>query len=161
MIALPTSAAAAAALLARRPDARVRAGGTDLQDLRARGLHQGPTVDLRDVQGLDRVGPHGPGLRIGAGVRLAALAEDARVAASWPGLSAAAHGLATPQIRAVATVAGSLLQDVRCWYYRDPAANCLKKGGDTCLARASDASTHACWDFGACIAPHPFGKSLR
>lgn len=155
MIAFPKTAAEAAALLAARPEAVVRAGGTDLQDLRHRGLRRGPTVDLRDVEGLSGVALAGTGVRIGAGTRLTAFAEDALVRASWPGLAQAAAGLATPQVRAVATVAGSLLQDVRCWYLRDPAASCLKKGGSACLARAGDAQQHACWDLGACLAPHP------
>ncbi|MFN7144880.1 MAG: FAD binding domain-containing protein [Myxococcota bacterium] len=153
MIALPRTAAQAAALLAAHPDAVVRAGGTDLADLRHRGLRRGPTVDLRDA-GLAELSV-GEGLRIGARVPLATLASDPRVRAAYPGLAAAAGGLATPQIRAVATLAGSLLQDVRCWYYRDPASACLKKGGSRCLAREGDALQHACWDLGACIAPHP------
>lgn len=155
MIALPKSAAESAALLHGRPDAVVRAGGTDLQDLRERGLRRGPTVDLRDTDGLSAVEAHGGGVRVGARVRLAELAEHPWIRGAWPGLAQAAGGLATPQVRAVATVAGSLLQDVRCWYYRDPAASCLKKGGSACLARGGDASRHACWDLGACIAPHP------
>ncbi len=156
MIAFPTSAAEAAALLASRPDAAARAGGTDLEDLRHRGLRRGPTVDLRDVADLSTLNvTWDGGLRIGAGVRLAALAADPTVRAGWPGLAQAAGGLATPQVRAAATVGGSLLQDVRCWYYRDPAAACLKKGGSRCLAREGDALQHACYDLGACIAPHP------
>ncbi len=155
MIALPTTAAEAAALLAGRPDAVLRAGGTDLADLRHRGLRRGPTVDLRDVGGLDEIAAVEGGLRIGARVRLAALAEHPLVRASWPGLAATAGGLATPQVRAVATLGGSLLQDVRCWYFRDPASQCLKKGGSRCLAREGDALHHACYDLGACIAPHP------
>jgi xanthine dehydrogenase YagS FAD-binding subunit len=156
VIAFPSTAAEAASLLAARPDAVLRAGGTDITDLRHRGLQRGPTVDLCDATGLAAVSlTDTGGLRIGARVALAALAADPLVRAGWPGLAQAAGGLATPQVRAVATVAGSLLQDVRCWYYRDPAAACLKKGGSRCLAREGDALQHACYDLGACIAPHP------
>jgi xanthine dehydrogenase YagS FAD-binding subunit len=156
VIAFPTTAAEAAALLAARPDAVLRAGGTDVADLRHRGLQRGPTVDLRDTTGLAAVSlTETGGLRIGARVRLDTLAADPLARAGWPGLAQAAGGLATPQVRAVATVAGSLLQDVRCWYYRDPAAACLKKGGSRCLAREGDSLQHACYDLGACIAPHP------
>lgn len=156
MIALPKTAADAVALLAGRPDAVVRAGGTDLADLRHRGLRRGPTVDLRDAAGLSDITVTADGgVRLGARVSLHTLATDARLRASYPGLAQAAGGLATPQIREVATLAGSLLQDVRCWYYRDPASVCLKKGGSRCLAREGDALQHACYDLGACIAPHP------
>jgi len=156
VIAFPTTAAEAAALLAARPDAVLRAGGTDVADLRHHGLQRGPTVDLRDVAGLAAVSlTETGGLRIGARVHLASLAADPLARAGWPGLAQAAGGLATPQVRAVAAVAGSLLQDVRCWYYRDPAAACLKKGGSRCLAREGDSLQHACYDLGACIAPHP------
>ena len=42
-------------------------------------------------------------------------------------------GLATPQIRNMATIGGNLCQDVRCWYYRYPRhlggpIDCSRKG---------------------------------
>jgi len=133
-----------------------RAGATDLQERRHLHVHEGPLVDLRDVVALDAIeDAPGGGLLVGALVPIAALAEDPRVKARWAGLAAAAGGLATPQIRARATVGGNLLQAVRCWYYRSPQFQCLKKGGSTCLARAGDHLYHSCFDKGACAAPHP------
>jgi xanthine dehydrogenase YagS FAD-binding subunit len=67
----------------------------------------------------------------------------------------AAGGLATPQIRARATLGGSLLQEVRCWYFRHPSFPCLKKGGAVCYARRGDHLYHSTVDLGPCIAPHP------
>ena len=39
--------------------------------------------------------------------------------------------MASPQIRNVATIAGNLCQEPRCWYYRNPenTFDCLRKGG--------------------------------
>lgn len=140
---------------ARAVEGRIRAGGTDLTELRHRGIASGPVVDLRDVPGLDEVRAlEDGGLAIGAKTRIARIAADPAVTAGWAGL-AAAGGLATPQIRARATLAGNLLQEVRCWYFRSPEFACLKKGGGTCFARGGDAVLHAVVDRGPCIAPHP------
>lgn len=151
MISLPRTIAQA-----RAADGAFRAGGTDLTELRHRGIAQGPVVDLRDVPELDAVVPTSSGgLRIGALVRLSRVAADPQVTSGYSGLAQAAGALATPQIRSRATVAGSILQEVRCWYFRSPEFACLKKGGASCFARGGDAVFHAAVDLGPCIAPHP------
>lgn len=151
MIRFPTDVKSAA-----EKGAIVRAGGTDLVERRHLGLAPGPLVDLRDVAGLGEIASaEGGGLTIGAMARLCTLAEHAEVAAGYPAFSSAAGALATPQIRAVATLGGSLLQRVRCWYYRNPEVDCLKKGGGTCYARRGDHLYHACFDLGPCVAVHP------
>jgi xanthine dehydrogenase YagS FAD-binding subunit len=133
-----------------------RAGGTDLQARRNTGVASGPAVDLLRLPGLDRIetDPRG-GVRVGALVRIADLADDTRIQRDYPGLAAAAAQLATPQIRAVATVGGNLLQRTRCWYYRNPAASCYKKGGQGCPARHGNHQYAGCFDLGPCVAPHP------
>ncbi len=133
-----------------------RAGGTDLQDRRRLGLSTGPIVDLRDLTGLDAItwNPDGS-VAIGARTTIAQLAADDQLKARYPGFAAAAGGLATPQIREVATLGGNLLQQVRCWYYRHPNLRCLRSGGTSCLAREGDHLFHACFDQGPCAAPHP------
>jgi xanthine dehydrogenase YagS FAD-binding subunit len=128
-----------------------RAGGTDLTERRKSGRTDGPVVDLRDVPGLDRIEDLDGGLRIGAKVSIQALGADPRTPA---GLAAAANGLATPQIRHVATIGGNISQRVRCWYFRNPEFACLQSGGHSCLAREGDHLYHACFDTGGCIAPH-------
>lgn len=130
----------------------VRAGGTDVMERRRSGRAAGPLLDLRDVGGLGAVEAADGGLRIGARVTLAALADDARAPA---GLRAAAAGTATPQIRAVGTVGGNLMQHVRCWYYRNPQFACWRAGGAECLARSGDHAQHVCFDTAPCVAPHP------
>ncbi len=151
MIVLPTTLAQA-----RAAKGTLRAGGTDLTDLRHRGVHRGPVVDLRDVGGLDALqSTLDGGMRIGAKVTVAALAAHPMVRSGYPGLAQAAGILATPQIRARATVAGNVLQQVRCWYFRHPEFDCLKKGGATCFARTGDHQYHSAVDLGPCIATHP------
>ena len=79
--------------------------------------------------------------RIGAFTTIAAIAADPRIAAAYPGLAASAQGLATPQIRHLATLGGNLAQRSRCWYFRNPHIACLKKGGSDCPARSAIIST--------------------
>jgi xanthine dehydrogenase YagS FAD-binding subunit len=94
-------------------------------------------------------------LRIGAFTSIAAIAADARIAAAYPGIAASAQGLATPQIRHLATLGGNLAQRSRCWYFRNPHIACLKKGGSDCPARSGNHLYHAVFDLGPCVAPHP------
>ncbi|MBL4688942.1 MAG: FAD binding domain-containing protein [Nannocystaceae bacterium] len=150
MIQFPKSADKAAI-----KDGVVRAGSTDLTERRHLGLADGPLIDLRDVADLDRIEWNAGGAKIGARVTLAKLAADEKIRAGYRGFAAAAGELATPQIRAVATLGGSLLQRSRCWYYRSPDAQCLKSGGERCLARGGDHLYHACFDLGPCVAVHP------
>ncbi|MCY0994057.1 FAD binding domain-containing protein [Nannocystis sp. ILAH1] len=132
-----------------------RAGGTDLTERRKLHLSKGTVVDLRDVPGLDAITWREGQLHLGALVTLAAVAEHPDVRARYPAVAATAATIATPQIRARATVGGNLLQHVRCWYYRRPGADCLKSGGSGCPARTGDHLFHACFDLGPCVAPHP------
>ena len=132
-----------------------RAGGTDLQQRLRSGVSSGPPVDLGLVPDLDRVDWDGGAAQIGAMVSIATLAGDTRLASAYPGLAQAAASLATPQIRAAGTLGGNLLQRNRCWYYRHPAIECLKKGGADCPARGGNHLLGVCFDLGPCVAPHP------
>jgi xanthine dehydrogenase YagS FAD-binding subunit len=135
-----------------------RAGGTDLQERRQHlAVHGqlGSLIDLRDVPNLDSVVADASGAWLGGLITLAALAEHPAIVGFWPGVAEAAAALANPQIRAVATLAGNLMQAPRCWYYRHPDYTCLRKGGATCFAREGDHLWHVCFDQSPCIAPHP------
>jgi xanthine dehydrogenase YagS FAD-binding subunit len=133
-----------------------RAGGTDLQQRLRSGVSRGPVVDLAGLPGLDELDwdAHGRA-RIGALVPMAKVASDPQLAAAYPGLARSAGALATPQIRTAGTLGGNLLQRNRCWYYRNPATSCLKKGGDDCPARTGNHLYGVCFDLGPCVAPHP------
>jgi len=136
--------------------AEFRAAGTDLSERRRSGVSKGPLIDLAPTA--DDVGttwvPDGA-IRIGAFTTIAAIAAEPRIAQGWPGIAAAAQGLATPQIRHLATLGGNLAQRSRCWYFRNPHIDCLKKSGPDCPARSGNHLYHVAFDLGPCIAPHP------
>jgi len=92
---------------------------------------------------------------IGAFTTIAAIAADGRIKQSYPGVAATALGLATPQIRHLATLGGNLAQRSRCWYFRNPHIDCLKKGGSDCPARSGNHLYSVAFDLGPCVAPHP------
>jgi xanthine dehydrogenase YagS FAD-binding subunit len=133
-----------------------RAAGTDLSERRRSGVSSGPLMDI--VPASDITGMHWGAdgtLRIGAYVTIAAIAAEKDIAAAYPGIVAAAQGLATPQIRHLATLGGNLAQRSRCWYYRNPHVACLKKGGTECPARGGNHLYGVAFDLGPCVAPHP------
>ena len=88
-------------------------------------------------------------------VTLQELADHPAVREHYPGLAALAGRAATPQIRQMATLGGSLLQHTRCAYYRHPAFNCFKRGGDDCPAREGYHADGVLFDLGPCVHPHP------
>jgi 4-hydroxybenzoyl-CoA reductase subunit beta len=145
----PTSVAQAAALLAT-PGARLLAGGTDLVPKLRRGIER-PTllIELEAVAGLDVIAFDGDALAIGAGVTLARLAAEARIAIDYAAIVEAAREAAAPQHRNAATVGGNLCLDTRCVFYNQSewwrAANgwCLKRGGDTCHVAPQGKRCHA------------------
>lgn len=132
------------------------AGGTDLLERRRHGLSRGIVRELPREPRLTALSWRDDGgATIGAGVSIGAIAADARIGAAYPGLAAAAGGLATPEIRAMATLGGNLAQRSRCWYYRSPDIACLKKGGASCPARHGNHLYGVAYDLGPCVAPHP------
>jgi xanthine dehydrogenase YagS FAD-binding subunit len=133
-----------------------RAAGTDLSERRRSGVSRGPLLDLAAAPDMTAMDWAADGsLRIGALTTIAAIAADARIAQAYPGIAASAEGLATPQIRHLATLGGNLAQRSRCWYFRNPHIACLKKGGTDCPARAGNHLYGVAFDLGPCVAPHP------
>ncbi len=138
------------------PSAEFRAAGTDISERRRSGVSRGPLIDISAVPETIGTDWDADGaLRIGAFTTIAAIAADARIAQAYPGLAAAALGLATPQIRHLATLGGNLAQRSRCWYYRNPDIACLRKGGSDCPARSGNHLYSVAFDLGPCVAPHP------
>ncbi|WP_213287805.1 FAD binding domain-containing protein [Bradyrhizobium sp. sGM-13] len=133
-----------------------RAAGTDLSERRRSGVSTGPLIDIAATS--DTIGMHwgaDGSVRLGAFTTIAAIAADARLAAAYPGIAASAQGLATPQVRHLATLGGNLAQRSRCWYFRNPHIACLRKGGPDCPARSGNHLYHVAFDLGPCVAPHP------
>ena len=133
-----------------------RAGATDILALHRLGVKADQITDIEGIDALYgiEVGS-GSKLIIGAMVRLADLAAHTIVLEQYPGLAQSANGLATPQIRAMATIGGNLLQKTRCAYFRNPRFSCYKKGGQGCPARTGQHLRGVCFDYGPCVAPHP------
>lgn len=146
----------AAAMTVSAQQAEFRAAGTDLSERRRSGVSSGPLADIAPAPDITSLhwGADGT-LRIGALTTIATIAADPRIAAAYPGFAASALGLATPQIRHLATIGGNLAQRSRCWYYRNPHIACLRKGGSECPARAGNHLYHVAFDLGPCVAPHP------
>jgi xanthine dehydrogenase YagS FAD-binding subunit len=119
--ARPKSAQEAVKLLAgAEGEALALAGGTDLISLMKDGAAKPKRlVSLQHVSELRGISFHGDsGLRLGAGVTLEELMENAEVRQHYPALVQAAEGVSSPQIRSTGTVGGDLCQRPRCWYYR-------------------------------------------
>ena len=134
----------------------VRAAGTDVSDRYRFGVSAGDMVDISRVPGLDDMTVQVDGsVKIGAKVKLDAVANDAYLIENYPGIAMAAGALATPQIRWMATIGGVILQRNRCWYFRHPAFDCFKKGGNNCPARDGDHRFGVIFDLGPCLFPHP------
>lgn len=139
-------------------DAVFRAGGTDLQE-RLRTTGATPHVlDLTGVPGFAGIERAAAGTTIGAGTTVATLARE--LAGDYPALALTACGLATPQVRATATLGGNLLQRTRCWYFRHPHIACLKSGGDSCPARDGRHLYGVVFDTAPCVHPHPSSLAM-
>jgi xanthine dehydrogenase YagS FAD-binding subunit len=137
--------------------ARPFAGGQDLlTTMKDYSTRPSRVVNLKGIRGLDRIqGNARTGLTIGALVTLTQLEENPVVRASFPGLSEAAHSIATPQIRNLGTVGGNLCQRPRCWYYRLEEVICLKKGGSECYAAKGENKYNAILGGGPSYIVHP------
>ena len=131
-----------AAMTASRDAAEFRAAGTDLSERRRSGVSRGPLIDIAAAP--DTIGDSMGRGRRGAHRRLhhaSPRSPPTRASrAAYPGIAASAQGLATPQIRHLATLGGNLAQRSRCWYFRNPHIACLKKGGIDCPARVGQSS---------------------
>jgi xanthine dehydrogenase YagS FAD-binding subunit len=154
----PSDVSAAVRAAAEEPAAKFLGGGTNLVDLMREGIEAPATVI--DVTGLPLTEVEelpGGGLRIGAGVRNAALAAHPLVRSRYPVLSQALLSGASAQLRNMATVGGNLLQRTRCPYFYDEAAACNRRvAGSGCGAIGGVGRDYAVLGTSdACIATHP------
>jgi xanthine dehydrogenase YagS FAD-binding subunit len=127
--------------------ARALAGGTELVPLLRDHLVEAETlVEVRDVvpRGID-------GTTIGAGTTLGELEIDPQIPKA---LREACRLAASPQVRAMGTIGGNLLQATRCWYWRLKFP-CWLHGGDRCLAKAGAHREHAVFGNDRCASAHP------
>lgn len=123
------------------------AGGTELVPLMREGIVAPDTL----VQ-IGEVVPRG--IRdgwIGGGTTLGELEVDPQVPAV---LQEACALAASPQLRAMGTIAGNLLQATRCWYWR-LRFPCRLHGGDRCFAKEGVHREHAIFANDFCASAHP------
>jgi len=137
------------------------AGGVDLISLMKDGVVEPKAlVNLKTIQDLTYIREDAEGLKIGALTSIDEI-ENARVIKDkYTMIAEAAHSVASPQVRNMATIGGNLCQEVRCWYYRrSPVTGtsfyCLRKGGKHCYAIAGRNEYHAIFRTGKCFAVCP------
>jgi xanthine dehydrogenase YagS FAD-binding subunit len=123
------------------------AGGTELVPLLREGI-----VEAETLVRISGVVPKG--IRdgwIGAGTTLGELEVDPQIPAA---LQEACALAASPQLRAMGTIAGNLLQATRCWYWR-LRFPCRLHGGARCFAREGMHREHAIVANDFCASAHP------
>jgi len=155
----PTSVDEALGLLDRYgADAWPMAGGLDSFDwFKDRIRRPAAVVDLGGIEDLRGVrGMPDGGLEIGAMTTLTGVVTHADVISRYPLLAVGAEAAASPQIRNQGTLGGNLIQDTRCWYYRD-GWTCYRAGGNICYADTPTAMNREHCIFGAsrCVAVNP------
>jgi xanthine dehydrogenase YagS FAD-binding subunit len=127
------------------------AGGTELVPLlREKIVDASTLVDVRAAvpRGVDASASRA---RIGAGTTLGQLEVDSQIPEA---LREACRLSASPQLRAVGSIGGNLLQATRCWYWRLKFP-CRLHGGDRCHARAGRHREHAIFANDFCASAHP------
>jgi len=149
-------------VVAKDPQAKFIAGGTNLVDLMKRGIMTPQKlVDINRLP-LAKIERQDKGLRLGALALNSTVANDALVREHQPLLALALNAGASPQLRNMATVGGNMLQRTRCSYFYDLTMPCNKREpGTGCGALEGINRMHAI--FGAsdkCIAVHPSDMSV-
>jgi xanthine dehydrogenase YagS FAD-binding subunit len=122
-------------------------GGTDLVPLlRDRIVSADTLVELRAAV------PRGVrGRTIGAGTTLGELEAHVGIPEA---LREACRLSASPQLRAMGTIGGNLLQATRCWYWR-LRFPCYLHGGERCHAKEGQHREHAFFGNDRCASAHP------
>ena len=146
-------------LLGNEPAGRVKilAGGTDLLDELKEGLVAPERlINIKANKALNYLRfSAAEGLKIGALTTLSDLEAHPAVRERYPLVAAAVRVIAAPQIRNMATVGGNLCQRPRCWYYRNDALDCARKGGPICYAVSGENQYHAILGGHLCFIVHP------
>ena len=147
---------ARSALVGRDGEASIFAGGTDILGEMKQGTWEPAClVDISRIRGLRDIQSASGETAFGSLVTLNEIGSHSETAVRHPAFVQAVESVATPQIRNAGTLGGNLCQRPRCWYYRSPAFNCLKKGGDYCFAVDGGNKYHAILGAERCHIVHP------
>lgn len=145
-----------AALREYSPKVTLKAGGIDVLDrLKERIETPDALLSIEHLPDLAYIREDGAGLKIGALATLADLGRNELIKTRYQGLWTSAAHAATPQVRERATVGGNLCQRPRCWYFRNHAFHCKKKGGEHCFAADGENQYHAIFGDAGCHIVHP------
>ena len=149
-LAHPRTTKDAVATYREHPGSRFLAGGTDMIVNLRHGLRSADVlIDLSDIDEMEKIESDHDGLRIGAGVKIAALAGNSLVGDRYRALAQAAAAIGAPGHRALGTVGGNLCLDTRCIYYnqsewwRKANSFCLKERGEICHVAPQGQRCHA------------------
>jgi xanthine dehydrogenase YagS FAD-binding subunit len=148
--------------VAKDPNAKFIAGGTNLVDLMKRGvMTPQKLVDINRLP-FNKIERQSNTLRIGALALNSTVADDPQVQATQPLLAKALNAGASAQLRNMATVGGNMLQRTRCSYFYDVTMPCNKREpGTGCGALEGINRMHAIFGFSdKCIAVHPSDMSV-
>lgn len=132
-------------------------GGQDTYGwLKDRAKNPQAMIELNGIDGLSGIRETDDGIEIGATTTLREIIRDERINRDYSLLAQAAGRVASPQIRNVGTLAGNLVQDTRCWYYRRGLA-CYRAGGNICYADGPESMNreHAVFGASRCVAVSP------
>lgn len=130
-------------------EAKVIAGGTDLLRLmKNRVVLPRVLVNVKTIPGMAYIKEDADGLLIGPLTTIKDIETSPVINSKYKLLAEAAHSVASPHIRNMATIVGNLCQEFQCWYYRrSPVTGrsflCRKKGGKVCYAVAGENAYHA------------------
>lgn len=131
--------------------AMVVAGGTDvIFNMRLKLFDPDVVVSLRGLDELTQVEElDDGGLRIGAGARLADLAENPIIDERYPAFADSIRAVASTHIRNMATLGGNICLQTRCAYtnnseqWREGLKTCYKTDGQICHVLKSSTKCHA------------------
>jgi xanthine dehydrogenase YagS FAD-binding subunit len=160
-ISAALSAAAVSSAASTASPVQYLGGGTTLLDLmKLDVMHPETVIDITGIEGraLRSISQSAKGLRIGALVPMAELAEHKSVARDYPVLTQSLWLAASAQLRNMARLGGNVLQRTRCSYFRDTSyTQCNKRvPGSGCAARDGFNRLHAVLGTSeACIAMYP------
>ncbi|MEX2615222.1 MAG: xanthine dehydrogenase family protein subunit M [Alphaproteobacteria bacterium] len=149
-----------AAISAQSDNCRFIAGGTNLIDYMKLGVERPEAlIDINSLAqgdpGTIRANPEE--LRLGALVRMADAEAHPEIRRSYPVIVDALRLAASPQIRAMASLGGNVLQRTRCEYLRERSWPCNRRDpGSGCAAFNGINREHAILGVSdACIAAYP------
>ncbi len=149
-------------------EAQVIAGGVDLVHLIKTAVRLPRVlINIKKIPGLAVIREEAEGLRIGALATIHDIEVSPIIKEKYNLLTEAAHSIAAPQVRNMATIGGNLCQQVRCWYYRrSPVTGqsffCHRKGGEQCYAVTGNNTFHAIITGGECnsVCPSDMAPAL-